>query len=86
MTMDDDKVPPFVEFNQQHMNDNNDDDCDDDLLSIAADDEQQHFEEPSVAHHKEEDVTKQDLNDMKQMISDMLSSISGATIAFFQKF
>ena len=71
--MEDDEVPPFVEFNQQHyMNDNNDDDCDDDLLSIAADDEQQHFGEPSVAHHKEEDVTKQDLNAMKQMINDML--------------
>ena len=73
MTMEDDEVPPFVEFNQQHMNDNNDDDCDDYLLSIAADDKQQHDEEPSVDHnHDNNDVTKQDLDSMKQMIRDIL--------------
>ena len=69
---DDDKVPPFVEFNQQHMNSNNDDDCDDDLLSIAADDKQQHFEEPSPVDDNDDDVTNQDLNAMKQMIYDCL--------------
>ena len=69
MTMEDDEVPPFVEFNQQHMNDNNDD-CDDDLLSIVADDKQQHDEVASV--DDDNDVTKQDLNAMKQMIYDML--------------
>ena len=89
MEDDNDEVPPFVEFNRQHMNDNNDD-CDDDLLSIAADDEQQHFGEPSVAHHKEEeeeeeDVTKQDLNDMKQMIHDMLLWISLMQLLFHVK-
>jgi len=73
--MDDDEVPPFVEFNQQHMNDNNNDDCDDDLLSIAADDKQHYDGEPSVDHNHDDNdvtVTKQDLNDMKQMINDML--------------
>ena len=72
MTMEDDEVPPFVEFNQQHMNDNNNEDCDDDLLSIVADDKQQHDEVTSVDLKGEEEVTNQDLDSMKQMIHDML--------------
>ena len=69
MTMEDDEVPPFVEFNQQHMNDNNNDDCDDDLLSIVADDKQQHDEVTSVDLKGEESASRSERDEAKTTIT-----------------